>query len=396
MHRLLFIAVLLVFLAAPVFAAGAPSAQTSLDEMRVLERALEQAARQVAPSVVSVVVDRSPGPGKSAREVRMRNGRLEVKNGPNWEPAKGTGTGLVIAADGYVLTSTFFTGGDVKRVLVVMPDGAAYAAQVLGRDEGREIVLLKVEAEGLPVPDFAKPDDVRVGQWVVALGRTYGELDPSVNVGIVSAIGRIAGRAVQTDAAISPINYGGPLVDLDGRVVGLCGPLTATPMMQGTAFYDSGIGFAVPVTDLAPVLPRLVKGEVLKPGFLGIQFSTDRVDPGAAVRAVLPDTAAARAGLKNDDVITEADGRTVRNAFDLQNQIGRKYAGEKLALKVQRGADSLDVEVTLGERPVPRPATLPTTRATRPATRAARIPGARRPQEGAMSGALPVSFGFFT
>lgn len=353
--------------------APGPTAHTSLEEMRVLQRAFAAAAKEVAPSVVTVVIDRERGTGPSARQVRMVDGRVQVQRGRNWEPAPGAGTGVIISPDGYVLTSTHYTtGGTVKRALVVMPDGTAHEAEVLGRDEGREVVLLKIEADDLPVPDFADPQQVRVGQWAVALGRTYGEVEPSISAGIVSATGRIAGRAIQTDAAISPINYGGPLVDLQGRVLGICTPLSTTPMLQGTAFYDSGIGFAAPVPDLLRVLPRLVKGEVLRPGFLGIGFDTDRVEPGAAIQSVVPDTAAAKVGLKPKDVVLEFQGQAVRNAFDLMNRIGRYYVGDEVTLVIQRGNQALDLTVTLGERPQPRPRTRPASRPTsRPTSRPA-------------------------
>jgi len=357
---------------------GLKPARTSLDDMRVLQKAFAAAAQAVAPSVVTVVADRKAGGSLSVRQVRVHHGRVQIRRGAAWRPAPGAGTGVVISPDGLILTSTHYTTGRLKKVLVVMPDGTPYEAKALGRDAGRQVSLLKIELEEgqtLPVPAFVDPDEVRVGQWVMALGRTYGELDPSVNVGIVSATGRIAGRAVQTDAPISPINYGGPLVDIKGRVVGVCTPMSNSPRRRGTQFYDSGIGFAVPVTDVLRVVPRLLDGAVLHPGFLGVQFDTARVKPGAAITRVVADSAAAKAGLKPKDVITECDGKSLRHAFDLMNRVGRKYVGEKVSLKVLRSTHVLDFTVTLGKRPTPRPRTRPT---TRPTTRRTRRPTTRR------------------
>jgi len=368
------VGLLVTWSAAGAAARVAPGARVTLEEMRALQRTFRLAAGEVAPSVVTVVVDRAPGAGRSARQVRMGpDGRPQILRGRRWVPAPGAGTGVVISADGLIVTSTYYTTGRVKRVLVLMPDGTPYEAKILGRDEGRGVVLLRIEpADVLPAPRFVGPDLVRVGQWVMALGRTYGEVDPSVNVGIVSATARLGGRAIQTDAGVSPINYGGPLVDLEGRVLGICVPLSPNPRLPGVGFYDSGIGFAVPVTDLLPVLPRLLRGEVLRPGFLGIQFDTERLVEGAAVRHVVPNTAAARAGIKAGDVIVELDGKTVRNGFDLMNRIGRKYALEKAHLKVKRGDDLLEMDVTLGERPRPRTRPSPRSRpspTSRPAAR---------------------------
>src|SRR5262249_38856011 len=142
------------------------------------------------------------------------------------------------------------------------------------------------------------------------------EQPPAVSVGIISALGRVWGKAIQTDAKISPINYGGPLVDVRGRVQGILVPASpnADDETAGFEWYDSGIGFAIPMEDVNAVVPRLKQGKDLKKGLLGVRMkSTDRFAAVPEVADVLPDSAAARAGLKAKDVITEIDGRPVVN-----------------------------------------------------------------------------------
>src|SRR5262249_60057022 len=148
-------------------------------------------------------------------------------------------------------------------------------AKMVATDTTRMIALLKIEATGLPVPVAAPKKEIKIGQTALALGRTLEpdlNKSPSVSEGIISAVERIWGKALQTDAKVSPTNYGGPLVDLEGRVMGILVP--ASPHAEGETagieWYDSGIGFAVPLEDGFAVLPRLKQGQELKKGVLAI------------------------------------------------------------------------------------------------------------------------------
>src|SRR5262249_23610783 len=163
-------------------------------------------------------------------------------------------------------------------------------------------------------------NEIQVGQWALALGRTWSNPDspPSVSVGIISALERIWGKAVQTDAKVSPVNYGGPLVDIQGRVQGVLVP--ASPRGQdetaGIEWYDSGIGFAIPLEDINAVLPRLKQGQDLHRGLLGVTLqSQDIYGASPVVGSVAPDSAAARAGIAAGDTILEIQGvKVVRQA----------------------------------------------------------------------------------
>ena len=135
-------------------------------------------------------------------------------------------TGVVVSADGFVISSAFNFVSRPSSVLVTLFDGRRFPAKIVANDRARMLTLLKIEADGLSVPRVAARKDFRVGQWAIAMGRTYESPLPSLSVGIISALDRIWGRALQTDAKISPANYGGPLVDIRGQVIGVLVPLS--------------------------------------------------------------------------------------------------------------------------------------------------------------------------
>ena len=212
--------------------------------------------------------------------------------------SSGPASGVVVSADGLILTSTFAFLGDPTGVLVRLPDGRRVAAERLGTDESRQVALLRVDADGLTPAVPANIGDIAVGDWAVAVGRTYSADAVNVSVGIVSAKDRILGRAVQTDAKTSPANYGGALVDLSGRTIGVLAPLTGDGGTGGVEWYDSGIGFAVPLADILPVLDRLEAGETLRPGLLGVAFAGSGLDAEPVVESVRPQSPAEAAGLR--------------------------------------------------------------------------------------------------
>jgi len=312
------------------------------DAFTLEERAFQAAAARVAGAVVRI----EPAAASTAA----------VGAAAEAAPAAGASTGTVVAP-GAVITTEFAVPRDVTQAIVVLPGGGRRAAPVVGRDASRGLVLLGLDAEaaaGLVVPEPAPRADLAVGQWTLALGRTWDASTPSVAVGMLSATSRAWGRAVQTDASISPANYGGPLVDVRGRVIGILAPVPADTagMTSGTELYDSGIGFAVPLEDVLRVLPALREGRTLVPGILGVGYaSRDPFTAPATVATCRTGSPAARAGLRTGDTIVAADGRPVSRIAEVRNVLAPKYAGDTVELVVERrgaaGPTRVPLEATL-------------------------------------------------
>ncbi len=263
-------------------------------------------------------------------------------------------TGLVISSDGYVLTTLTNIGGQERGLKVELADGRVLAAKRLGDDRRRDVVLLKIEAVGLKPATAAPKAGLRVGQWVLALGRTLPVAKATVGKGILSGVGRQAGLAVQTDADISPVNYGGPLVDLRGRVVGLIGAadVAGGGGRTGAAdqFSSSGIGFAVPLEDILAELPELAAGKHIEAPFLGIRFNMTRLEKGATITEVLAGTAAKASGLRTGDIINEFEHHEIESPFQLLYEIGSRRVGDRVEFKVQRDGQTLVLHATLQAR----------------------------------------------
>lgn len=273
-------------------------------------------------------------------------------------PAVGPSTGTVVGP-GRVVTTSFAVPKDVPEAIVVLPNGTRAAGRVVGRDASRGLVVLAVDgtaAAELVVPEPAPRGDLAVGQWTLAVGRTWDVAVPSVAVGVLSATSRAWGKAVQTDASVSPANYGGPLVDIRGRVIGVLAPLPADTagMMSGTELYDAGIGFAVPFADILRVLPNLRDGRTLTSGILGIGYAArDPFTAPATIATCRAGSPAARAGLRTGDTIVAADGKPVTRIAELRNVLAPKYAGDTIDLVVERrsgeGSEQVSMQATLAD-----------------------------------------------
>lgn len=265
--------------------------------------------------------------------------------------ADGPTTGLVLSPDGHIVSSAFNFVQQPASILVTFASGQQAPADLVATDHSRMIVLLKAHGvQDLPVPETAPRDEIRVGQWAVAVGRTFRPDQTNVTVGIVSAVGRMFGKAIQTDADVSTANYGGPLVDIRGRVIGVIVPMApqTTSEVAGVEWYDSGIGFAVPLSAVLDRLEQLKQGADQWPGLLGISFGSAKPhDSPAELAIVLPNGPAGKAGLKKGDRIVEIDGQSIRTPTDLRFALGPRYGGDRVRVVVERGKERLEQEITL-------------------------------------------------
>ncbi len=276
--------------------------------------------------------------------------------------ADGPTTGLILTPDGLILASTFNFARDPSIITVRLTDGRRFVAKLLARDHIRRLSLLRVEAENLPAAQWASPDEIEVGQYAIACGMGLGSAKPFASLGIVSAVNRRNGLALQTDAKTSPINYGGPLVDIDGRVLGLIVPMAGAGggALAGVHWYDSGIGFAVTKTRIDTVLERLRKGENIEPGKIGVLLT--RQEPGALdelfeelfprsggvrIASIADPSPAKDADLAVDDIITALDGHPIGDIADLQRKLSDRAAGETVTLSIKRRWRSFDVSLAL-------------------------------------------------
>ncbi|WP_010585180.1 PDZ domain-containing protein [Schlesneria paludicola] len=337
MLRLLLIIVLGLAATPAAWAAADPSPESPRLEA-LEEQAFKHAAAFAGPSVVRI---ETVGGLEQVDDVLLGNGPT---------------SGVVVSADGYIVTSSFNFISKPASIMVTLPDGRRFAARQVANDRLRQLTLLKVDAEDL-VPAIPVPrTEIKVGQWALALGRTLDNATPSISVGIVSAINRVWGKAIQTDAKTSPVNYGGALVDVEGRVLGVIAPLSPTGSgeMAGVEWYDGGIGFAIPMEETFASLEQLKQGTDLLPGLMGITFAGGQaLNVPCIVDRVRYNSPAQQAGLKTNDRIIEADGERIVRVAQLKHVVGRKYAGETLKLVLQRGDQTIPTELSLVGRLIP-------------------------------------------
>lgn len=314
---------------------------SSDDLLKAEQAAFQRAVATVAPSVVQI-------------ETFGGLERLDDR-----AVADGPITGTIIADNGWIISSLYGLRQQPASILVNLPGGQRVPARIVARDHARELVLLKVDTDlDLPVVAPSPSTQWQVGQWCVAIGRTYDPDSVTQSPGIISALGRAYGRAVQTDAKVSPINYGGPLIDLQGQVIGILAPVAAAEMLgdDGAVLYDSGIGFAIPLADIIQRLPQLQAGQDIHPGKLGI-VTEDQNEMAGPVRitGAAPGSPAARAGVKAGDVIVAAQEQRIKLLADLRHAIAEVDAGGVLEFEVERTGEVISLEAELvSEIPVYR------------------------------------------
>jgi putative serine protease PepD len=266
----------------------------------------------------------------------------------------GSGTGFVVDTDGTLVTNAHVVG-DASEVQVQFSDERTARATVQGVDGSSDLAVLHVdpgEAGTLHALELADSSTVRTGQLAVAIGSPFG-LPQTATAGIVSGTGRHIqapdgfqiDSVIQTDAPINPGNSGGPLLDANGRVIGVNSQITT----GGNGNGNVGIGFAVPSNTVRDVIPRLERGETIRRPYLGV--STAAAAGGARVQEATAGAPAADAGLRAGDVIVAVGGEPVREPDDVAAAIQDRRPGESIAIEIERGGDRRTLDVKLGTRP---------------------------------------------
>jgi len=312
-----------------------------------LERAFGAAADRIAASVVTLVVERDASAAPARPAEPAEGAELPYNKRPG-----GDVSGVAIAAN-RVLTSAYNVEG-AKSIIVVDPaSGKRLAARVLGRDEALDLALLavpgvKADGDELTAAAFPERAAPRVGSWLVLVGRGP-DGDLGVNSGIVSALGRFRGDALQTDAALNYGNYGGAAVDVEGRLVGMAVRLSTRPGV------NSGVGFVIPAERIRAALPLLEKGQTRAApprAFLGVQFGREILEPpGVEIARVVDGSSAHLAGIEKGDVIRRVADADASDAGSVADAIQEKRPGDVIRVEVDREGKRLGFEVTLGVRP---------------------------------------------
>ena len=280
------------------------------------------------------------------------------------QPQQGSGSGVIISEDGYIVTNNHVVDG-ADEVTVVMNDKKTLIAKVIGKDAATDLAVLKVEEQKLPYLTFGNSDDVRLGQWVLAVGYPLS-LETTVTAGIVSAKYRNIGinqtkignnstaveSFIQTDAAVNPGNSGGALVNTRGELVGI-----NTAIASQTGSY-SGYSFAVPVNLVQKVMRDLIDYGIVQRGYLGVQISDISQEikeknklpnlKGVFVAKVFEDGSADKAGLNDGDVILKIGNKDVNSVASLQEEIGKRRPGDKVSITIrQKDGDEIIKELVL-------------------------------------------------
>lgn len=373
-HRIASILLLLfLFSAGSVSVFGETKKDTSsLDVIRQIGKAFATIAEEASPAVVGIRANQMVTQDYSALPDwpfgdRFGEDFFERFFGPSW-PRRRTpqrrqstrpvqGSGFVVSSDGYILTNNHVVK-DAEDITVTLKDGRELKAKTVGTDPQNEVAVIKVDAENLPTLEMADSDKLEVGEWVIAIGNPFG-LTHTVTAGIVSAKGRSGiinptgyEDYIQTDAAINPGNSGGPLINLEGKAVGIN---TAIIGPGG----NIGIGFAIPINMAKFSYNQLVEeGKVVR-GALGVQIKDLTADlaeslgventKGIVVEEVFEDSAAEKAGLKRYDVIVELNGQKVDSGNELRNRVAMLKPGTEVEIGIIRSGRPRTVHAVLGE-----------------------------------------------
>lgn len=341
---------------------SASSAQTlpARDRSAAIEAsrrtAITDAVARVAPAVVTVQTEVIERVAADVFE-QFFGGRSGQR------AAAGLGSGFIVKADGTIVTNAHVISG-ATRISVALRDGTTYPAKLIGMDEANDLAVIKIAAKDLPVAPLGSSSNLIVGEWAIAIGNPYGFLlansEPSVTAGVVSGTGRnlatesqgagVYVDMIQTDASINPGNSGGPLVNAAGEVIGV----------NSSIFSPSGgsigLGFAIPINRAKRVADDLLAHGVVRRPWIGIQPRLARAAgggraAGVVVASVVPGSPAAKAGIREGDVLVRSRDRVLHNAYDWFAELLELRVGETVSLAVRRGGREIPVEVRVADLP---------------------------------------------
>jgi Do/DeqQ family serine protease len=322
------------------------------------------ASKRAAPAVVSITASKAPARNSEAQDPWFKFHFGQRGRGKEAQrPQTGLGSGVIVSADGYLLTNNHVVEG-ASDIEVMLTDGRQARATLVGTDPESDLAVLKIDLERLPVIHLGTADSLQVGDVVLAIGNPFN-VGQTVTSGIVSALGRSQlgintfENFIQTDAAINPGNSGGALVDADGNLVGI-----------NTAIYSRnggslGIGFAIPISSARLVMDALLRDGQVARGWIGVQtreltpefaeaFKLPQV-AGVLISGVLANAPAAKAGVKPGDVLTKVGNTAVQSPAQLLAAVAALPPLKPATLAVQRGERQIEIEVMVGQRPKPQP-----------------------------------------
>lgn len=341
------------------------------EDFEILDRSAKvfaQVVKEAKPAVVHISVESTVKPPAEIEEF-FNHPFFERFFGPQFrfqDPNRpqrrqyGAGSGFIISADGHILTNNHVVE-NAEKMTVTLADNNKVEAKLIGTDPQSDVALIKIDVPGtLPVLPLGDSEALDVGEWVIAIGNPFG-LNQTVTVGVVSAKGRSRvgineyENFIQTDAAINPGNSGGPLLNIHGEVVGI-----NSALYSRTGGY-MGIGFAIPINMVKSIEDQLQKHGKVTRGWLGVaiqdvnkelaeSFGLKRAE-GILVSEAQPDSPAAKAGIKQGDILTRLDNVPLKDVADLRNRIALTIPGTTVTLQVIRDGETIDVDVKIDEQP---------------------------------------------
>jgi putative serine protease PepD len=266
------------------------------------------------------------------------------------ETGQGLGSGVIYDKNGFILTAAHVVEG-VSSVTIRFQDGSTVRGRVLGIDSGNDVAVVKADRSGLKPATLARNVKLQVGQTAVAIGSPFG-LQQTVTAGVVSATNRSlrtpnsALEVIQTDAPINPGNSGGALADRAGRVIGI------NDSIRSQSGGNEGVGFAIPIDTAANSAARIVRGERIRSGYLGVGVSSPALGKaGALIGQVESGSPAEKAGIRVGDLVTEIDGEAIKSGDDLAARARQGSPGQQVRVKLERDGRQQTITVTLAERP---------------------------------------------